>query len=130
MRHRAPAPSGALTTFARERFEHDGIAHDVYRKGQGPAVIVIAELPGISPQLLGFADRVVALGCTAVLHDLFGSAGRDPLDRSLDSKLYGLSTVARACVSREFTTFATGRSSPVVAFLRKLATREHARCGG
>ncbi|MGZ6094557.1 MAG: dienelactone hydrolase family protein, partial [Polyangiales bacterium] len=54
------------------------MAHDVYRKGKGPAVIVIAEMPGISPMVLGFADRVVSLGCTAVLPDLFGTAGRDP----------------------------------------------------
>ncbi|MGZ3418792.1 MAG: dienelactone hydrolase family protein [Polyangiales bacterium] len=106
------------------------MAHDVYRKGKGPAVIVIAEMPGISPMVLGFADRVVSLGCTAVLPDLFGHAGRDPLEPSVGTKLHGLTTMARACVSKEFTTFATGRSSPVVAFLRRLAIREHERCGG
>jgi dienelactone hydrolase len=94
------------------------------------AVLVIAEMPGISPMVLGFADRVVALGCTAVLPDLFGDAGRDPLAPGFGSQLYGLSSMARACISREFTVFATGRSSPVVTFLRALAAKEHARCGG
>src|SRR5512142_544218 len=75
---RTRAPEGDLATFDRERFVHAGVAHDVYRKGRGPAVIVITEMPGITPQVLGFADRVVALGCTAVLPDLFGTPGRDP----------------------------------------------------
>lgn len=93
-------------------------------------MIVLAEMPGISPQVLGFADRVVALGCTAVLPDLFGAAGRDPLVEDLATRLYNARTVAGACISAEFTAFATGRSSPVVTYLRALAKSEHARCGG
>jgi dienelactone hydrolase len=38
--------------------------------------------------------------------------------------------MARACISREFTVLATGRSSPIVDWLRELGEREHARCGG
>lgn len=124
------APKGDLSTFAREPFTHEGVTHDVYRKGRGPAVLVITEMPGISPQVLGFADRMVALGCTAVLPDLFGTAGKDPLAKGLGTKLYGLSSMLGVCISREFTVFATGRSSPVVVWLRALAAREHERCGG
>ena len=72
------APQGDLETFTVAPFTHDGATHDVYRKGEGPAVIVITEMPGISPLVLGFADRIVELGCTAVVPDLFGTAGRDP----------------------------------------------------
>lgn len=112
-------------------FDSDGFSHAVFRKGTGPAVLVITEMPGISPQVLGFADRVVALGCTAVLPDLFGEAGRDPLGPTkLSSAWYGLSNMVRACISKEFTTLATGKSSPVVTWLRSLAAREHGRCGG
>lgn len=128
---RTPAPSGDLATFDRERFEHDGNAHHVYRKGRGPAVLVITEIPGISPQVLGFADRVVALGCTAILPDLFGSAGQDPLAGGpLARASYALSSMATVCVRQEFNVFAAGKSSPVVALLRALARHEHARCGG
>ena len=35
-----------------------------------------------------------------------------------------------ACVSKEFATWATGRTSPVVGWLRALARAEHERCGG
>lgn len=128
--HRPRLPGGDLGTFTKEHFVHEAFAHNVYRKGSGPAVIVIAEMPGISPQVLGVADRIVARGCTTVLPDLFGTAGRDPLVKDAATRLYAASTMARACVSREFTTFATGRSSPVVAYLRALARREHERCGG
>ncbi|WP_437953592.1 dienelactone hydrolase family protein [Sorangium sp. So ce296] len=125
------APEGDLATFQRERVTHYGETRDVYRKGKGPAVLVLTEMPGISPQVLGFADRVVALGCSAVLPNLFGTAGRDPLQPSrLSAALYALSTMAKACVSKEFTVFATGRSSPVVDWLRALAASEHERCGG
>jgi len=34
------------------------------------------------------------------------------------------------CVSREFTVLATGRTSPIVSWLRALAAAEHTRCGG
>jgi dienelactone hydrolase len=116
--------------FAAEMFTHDAITHQVFRKGRGPAVIVISEMPGISRQLLGFADRVVALGGTAVLPDLFGRAGGDVLTAGLTERVAGMWTMVGACLSREFTVLATGRSSPVTAWLRALANREHQRCGG
>jgi dienelactone hydrolase len=128
---RTPAPEGDLKTFACERFEHEGTAFDIFRKGTGPAVLVLTEMPGISPQVLGFADRVIALGCTAVLPNLFGVAGKDPLRGGrLERGLYYASSIASVCISREFHVLASGRTSPVVAFLRQLAAHEHRRCGG
>lgn len=38
-----------LHDFARESFEADGKTRDIYRLGTGPAVIVISEVPGITP---------------------------------------------------------------------------------
>ena len=128
---RTPAPRGELSSFERYTFDRDGISHHVYRKGTGPAVIVMTEMPSISPQVVGFADRVVALGCTAVMPDLFGEAGRELLEANRARiVLYAVRTMARACISREFTAFALGKSSPVVTWLRALAEHEHTRCGG
>ncbi|GAA3224803.1 dienelactone hydrolase family protein [Actinocorallia longicatena] len=122
-----------LTDFAREAFTSGGRTHPVLRAGTGPAVIVISEIPGITPLVAGFARRIRDLGCTAVLPDLFGVAGRDPYPAA-HGWTGTIATVARAftkvCVSREFTLLATGRSSPVVTWLRALAAREHERCGG
>jgi dienelactone hydrolase len=125
------APRGDLKTYTRDHFTTQGMAHDVYKKGSGPAVLIITEMPGISPQVLGFADRVVALGCTAVLPDLFGEAGRDPDAGSLPARAaYLARSLASICISREFTLFAAGATAGVIGWLRKLAELEHERCGG
>ena len=105
-------------------FTHDGDTKRVFRRGSGPAVIVIAEVPGITPEVVAFADRVVDLGCTAVLPHLFGEPGRR------ETAGGSLRVLVQACVSREFTTWATGRTSPVTVWLRALARHEHATCGG
>ncbi len=113
-----------LSDYAEETFTHDGKERRVFRRGTGPAVIVIAEIPGITPAVVAFADRVVELGCTAVLPHLFGEPGADV------SPGAALRSIVPACVSREFTVLATGSTSPVTEWLRALGRHEHERCGG
>jgi dienelactone hydrolase len=125
------AISPLLDRYEKTTFTHHGKTRDLYRRGSGPAVIVMTEMPGISPKVLEFADRVVDLGCTAVLPQLFGRPGYDAAaDGKLATLRYGLSSMVPACISREFATFGTGRTSPVVSWLRALAAAEHERCGG
>ncbi len=118
------APGPELDGYEREARTLGGKTRDVYRTGQGPAVLVISEIPGITPAVAAFGRRVAAVGCTAVLPSLFGTPGRAP------SLGYTMRTFAGVCISREFSLLATGRSSPVVSWLRELAAAEHARCGG
>lgn len=120
-----------LSDFERTTFVHGGTARTLFRKGSGPAVIVIAEIPGITPKVADFARRVADLGCSAVMPHLFGEPGRDPGgDRAIDGVAYALRTLGPLCVNREFSMWATNRTSPVVDWLRALAASEHARCGG
>ncbi|WP_436496349.1 dienelactone hydrolase family protein [Actinokineospora sp. HUAS TT18] len=122
-----------LSGFDQESFTHDGVTRAVFRRGSGPAVIVMAEMPGITPKVLGFAEKVADLGCTAVLPNLFGKPGRDPNPEAhgvIGTAVYGMSSMGFGCVSREFTVLATGRTSKAVTWLRALAAREHQRCGG
>ena len=120
-----------LADFERTTFTHDGKTRDVFRKGTGPAVIVMAEIPGITPKVADFARRVADIGCTAVLPHLFGVPGRDPNALSKGKALaYGLSSIAPACISKEFHVLATGKTSPVIDWLRGLARHEHEACGG
>ncbi|HEY5875344.1 MAG TPA: dienelactone hydrolase family protein [Ilumatobacteraceae bacterium] len=120
-----------LNDFELTQFAHAGKERTVFRTGSGPAVIVIAEMPGITPKVAGFARRVAAIGCTAVMPHLFGNPGRDPLAGGrMRGAGYLLSSFVPVCVSREFTTWATNRTSPVVEWLRALAGQEHERCGG
>jgi len=114
----------SLTDFTRTTFTHDGKARDVYRTGEGPAVIVMAEIPGITPKVADFARRVAGIGCTVVMPRLFGEPGREP------SAGYALRSIAPACVSREFAAFAANRTAPVTRWLRALAADAHATCGG
>jgi dienelactone hydrolase len=113
-----------LSDFTRTSETFEGKARDVYRRGSGPAVIVISEIPGITPAVAGFARRVSDVGLTAVMPHLFGEPGREPTGP------YALTTIAWACVSREFAVLATGRTSPITSWLRALARTEHDRCGG
>ena len=113
-----------LSEYTEETFAYDGRERRVFRRGSGPAVVVIAEIPGITPAVVAFADRVVELGCTAVLPHLFGTPGKGVTVAN------ALRALGPACVSREFTIMATGRTSPVVTWLRALGRHEHERCGG
>jgi len=113
-----------LDDFTRTEFTHEGKTRAVFRKGTGPAVVVIAEIPGITPSVIGFARRVADLGCTVALPHLFGEPGAPPtVGRALSS-------LVPACVSREFVVMATGKTSPVIDWLRTLARSLHADCGG
>ncbi len=124
-------PDDDLSDFERTTFSHEGKERAVFRKGSGLAVIVMAEVPGITPKVAGFARRVADIGCTAVIPHLFGTPGKDPLAGSrLDSLVYGFSSIVPLCISREFTVWATNRTSPVIDWLRALAAAEHERCGG
>jgi dienelactone hydrolase len=116
--------SDPLADFTREPFTADGTTKDLYRRGAGPAVIVISEIPGITPRVADFARRVADRGMTAVMPHLFGEPGK-PM-----SAPYVMSTLGRLCVSREFNTLARRQTTPVTSWLRALATAEHDRCGG
>jgi dienelactone hydrolase len=114
----------ALTGFAPSTFTHRGETRTVYRIGSGPAVIVMSEIPGITPGVAEFGRRVAAEGLTAVLPHLFGDDGR-PI-----SSGYLASSFAKACIAKEFTVLATARTSPVIDWLRALAADQHRQCGG
>jgi dienelactone hydrolase len=113
-----------LDDFERSAFTFEGATRTVYRTGSGPAVIVISEIPGITPNVARFARMVAAIGCTAVMPHVFGDDGRDP------TMPLALKEVAKACVSKEFTVLALDQTSPITVWLRALASDEHERCGG
>ncbi len=114
----------ALDDFEHSSFTSEGSTRTVYRIGSGPAVIVMSEIPGITPNVARFARMVAEIGCTAVMPHLFGEDGKDP------SLPYAAQSLVKACVSKEFTILALGRTSPITTWLRALARSEHERCGG
>src|SRR5438128_4913168 len=103
------AYADALAAYERLDFDDGRWTRPVYRRGSGPAVIVIHEMPGLHPLVLRFADRVAEAGMTVFCPSLFGEAGR-PV-----SKGYALRTMLGAiCIRREFHVWAGDRSSPIV----------------
>jgi dienelactone hydrolase len=110
--------------FDMQTLKFQGVARVVYRAGRGPAVIVMSEIPGITPAVAGFAQRLVDAGYTVFMPLLFGEPMRPP------RRGYALRVILKACISREFSVLAANRSSPIVDWLRALARHAHAECGG
>lgn len=108
----------------RSDVTYDDVTRTVFRGGAGPAVIVIHEIPGLYPEVVAFGRRLIDAGFTVFMPSLVGAPGR-PF-----STAYALGSMARACVAREFATWATGKTSPIVSWLRALARDAHAECGG
>lgn len=113
-----------LAGWSRGAHTYDGVTHPTYRRGDGPGVIVIHEIPGITPEVIDFAEEVVAAGYTVVLPHLFG-ADEAPATTARIAR-----SIAQVCVSREFTKLARGETTPVAGWLRSLARELHAELGG
>jgi dienelactone hydrolase len=113
-----------LDDFERRSITLLGDTKAVYVAGTGPAVIVMAEMPGISPHVARFSRWVRDAGFTVYMPSLFGRDGAFP-----DAE-QGAAVLQRACVSAEFRAFAGQGSSPVTRWLRALASLAHQQCGG
>lgn len=87
-------------------------------------MIVIHEIPGMTPEVIAFADEVVEHGFTVVMPHLFGTPGRPASGVAI------VRAMVQVCVSREFTKLKTGVTSPVADWLRGLARSLHEELGG
>ena len=116
--------SNALDGWVRTEFTADGRTRAVFRRGSGPGVIVIHEIPGITPKVAAFANDVVDSGFTVVMPSLVGTPGRTP------SVTYGAASMMKVCIAREFTHLALQHTSPIIRWLRALATELHESVGG
>jgi dienelactone hydrolase len=121
---RPPDEHDSLDDFEARELEFLGQTRRVYVSGSGPAVIVMAEMPGIYPLVSNFARRVRETGFTVWMPSLFGDDGR-PLTMG-----YAARSMVKGCISREFRAFAANESSPVIDWLRALAAHAHPLCGG
>jgi dienelactone hydrolase len=113
-----------LEDFTPRQIALDGVTKVVHVAGSGPAVIVMTEMPGISPHVARFSRWVRDAGFTVYMPSLFGRDGAVPEVEE------GRATFQRACVSAEFRVLAANESSPVTSWLRSLARLAHRECGG
>jgi dienelactone hydrolase len=116
--------ASALDSWTQGSHTAHGVTHPTHRKGTGPGVVLIHEIPGITDNVITFAEEVVAAGHTVVMPQLFGKVGGTFAMRDVARVLPAL------CVSREFTTLAVDETSPVADWLRSLARELHGELGG
>jgi dienelactone hydrolase len=112
-----------LDGFSRTDFTWEKQTRPLYRRGEGPAVVVIHEIPGIIPEVSRFATRVADAGFSVFMPSLFGTPG-EPATGS-----YATFQILRACVSREFRVLAARETSPITEWLRTLARWANAETG-
>lgn len=113
-----------MEDFERRELTLLGQTRRVFVSGEGPAVIVMSEMPGIYAHVIRFARIVRDAGFTVWMPALFGTQG-GPVRMPA-----AVGTLVRACISREFRAFAANASSPVTRWLRALAAHAHPLCGG
>ncbi len=113
-----------LAGFESTTLTHEGKTRTVYRAGTGPAVLVMHEMPGITPPVAAFARRVAGAGFSVYMPELFGDTGR-PFTYG-----YNARELLRACIRDEFHVWACNRSSPITDWLRALCRHAHAEQGG
>ena len=113
-----------LDGFSVAAMTFDGVTRDVYRRGSGPAVVVMHEVPGITPTVARFARIVADAGFSVFMPRLFGTPGKPT------TLPYAIGQIVRACVSAEFRTFAANETSPIIGWLRALCAAAHAEIGG
>jgi dienelactone hydrolase len=82
-----------LADFTARQVTLYGIAKPVFVSGEGPAAIIMAEMPGISPHVARFARWVRDAGFTVYLPSLFGRDG------AVASAEEGALVFRRACAS-------------------------------
>ena len=119
-----PAHKPLAEDFQRHEVTIDGVTKPVWRSGNGPGVVIMHEVPGITPRVARFARIVRDRGFTVFLPEMFGV-----VDKPVSGG-YAVSSMVHCCVSQEFHVLATGGSSPITDWLRKLCRQVHEELGG
>jgi dienelactone hydrolase len=113
-----------LEGFSLDQFSHEGKSYPIYRRGTGPGVIIMHEVPGITPEVARFATLVADSGFSVFMPHMFGTPGKP------NSPGYIAKELLRACIRKEFKVLASRRSSPITNYLRALCRSAHKELGG
>ena len=123
---RRAAPEADLTGWAAAPFTAAGFTYDVYRKGEGPGVVLIPEMPGLHPGVLALGNHLVDNGFTVAAPSLFGTPGAPGMRPG------AVPVMLKGCVAKEFAAFATNADRPdrpLPARAGPRPQRAHARQG-
>ena len=92
----------------------------VYRIGSGPDLVLMHELPGMTPQCVTLARMLAGAGFAIHMPLFFGKPGDDS----------PIMFAAQICLRRQMFLFANGGGSPIVKWLRAYCSRIINRNGG
>ncbi len=106
----APNDAPHIDGYEQFSFAHGSASYPVYRRGGGPGVLVMHELPGMTEKCLDLGRRLADAGFAVYLPLLVGTPGVREDGRNF----------LRLCVRREWNLWGAGRSSPIVEVLRGL----------
>ena len=102
-----------LPGFERFDFADGALTKPVYRRGTGPAVVLMHELPGMSPSCVDMGRRLADAGYTVYMPLLFGEP----------NGFYGSKPLLWPCVWKEFGFLSGRRERPITGWLRALSRR-------
>lgn len=114
----------ALQNFDTFEFTSSTRRFTVFATGKGPGILLMHELPGITPETAAFAERLAAAGFMVWMPHLFGVPGKE------FSQTYAVIEFTKACVSREMNVLAARQSSPIADSLRDLGRKLYGTTGG
>lgn len=100
----------SMDDFTCRTFVRGDITHRIFSKGGGPDIVLMHELPGMTPPCIAFARELADKEFTVHLPLLFGEPGDDK----------SIFFLPQLCISHEFRLFSTGGGSPIVSWLRAL----------
>jgi len=101
---------GATQGFQEFPFTFANETHRVFYRGAGPAVVIMHEVPGLSPECLDFGSRLAKKNFQVFLPLMFGEPG--------DHNWLG--SALRLCLAKEFHAFESNSSQPITQWMRAL----------
>jgi dienelactone hydrolase len=104
-----------VAEYSVDRFRHGGRDYPIYRAGDGPPVLILHELLGLSDETLRLGRSLVAAGFRVVIPEFLPGKG---------SKLFMLPNFALICIRRQFKLWARNESGPFLDFARALCQEE------
>ena len=91
---------------------HNGFSRTVYRKGTGPIVVILPEIPGLHRSTFELARKIADHDFSVYLLSLFGEDNEPFRYRDAIKK------IGHVCINREFAVLASRRSSPIIDWVR------------
>ena len=95
---------------------HNGITRTVYRKGTGPIVVILPEIPGLHTSTFELARKIADHEFSVYLLSLFGEDNKSFRYRDAITK------IGHVCINREFAVLASHRSSPIMDWIRSFCS--------